>query len=52
MTDAEKLNAVVALVDSWMDGYGPGTLAENVMGKQVVSVEFLHQQVHAITDPT
>jgi hypothetical protein len=47
---AEKLAAVIALVDGWMEGFGPGTPAHNVMGKQVVSVEFVHQQVHAIVD--
>lgn len=49
-SDTEKLAAVVALVDSWMAKAGPGTEAHNVMGKQVVSVEFVHSQVHAITD--
>lgn len=46
----EKLAAVVALVDGWMEIFGPGTRAHDVMGKQVVSVEFVHQQIHAIVD--
>lgn len=45
--DAEAaLERVLALVDGWMEGYGPGTKVWDVMGDQVISVPFIHEQVH------
>ena len=45
-----KLASVIALIDGWMEKYGPGTEADRVMGRQVVSIEFLHGEIHRIVD--
>lgn len=50
MSAEEKLAAIVALVDGWMEKAGPDSEAHRVFGPQVVGVTFVHDEIHEIAD--
>ncbi|APQ42186.1 hypothetical protein PBI_MRMAGOO_83 [Mycobacterium phage MrMagoo] len=45
-----KLMAVRNLCQAWLDGYGPGSRAENVFGRQVISVDFIYENIVGLID--
>lgn len=50
MSAEEKLQAIVDMIDNWNAQYGHGTRMEVVMGRQVVSTDYLHKRIHDIVN--